>query len=72
MDGWISVEDRLPKVGETVLFTGKNSYGNRFITQRGWFDGDFWRRNDGDKVYPSTPVTHWMPLPEPPKENEDD
>lgn len=61
--GWISVEDELPKVGDLVLFTGLSSFGTRFITQRGWFDGTFWKRDAGETVYSSTPVTHWMPLP---------
>lgn len=61
--GWISVKDRLPEIGDTVLFTGLSSFGTRFIPQRGWFDGTFWKRDTGETVYSSTPVTHWMPLP---------
>lgn len=68
--GWISVKDELPKVGDLVLFTGLSSFGTRFITQRGWFDGTFWERDDGETVYPNTPVTHWMPLPDLPKEDD--
>ena len=68
--GWISVEDELPKLGDMVLFTGLSSFGTRFTTQRGWFDGTFWKRNAGETVYSNTPVTHWMPLPEPPKEGD--
>lgn len=67
--GWISVKDRLPRLGETVLFTGKSSYGTQFRTQRGWYDGTFWYRDAGETVYSNTPVTHWMPLHEPPKED---
>jgi hypothetical protein len=61
--GWISVKDRPPKIGDTVLFTGLSSFDTRFIPQRGWFDGTFWKRDAGETVYTSTPVTHWMPLP---------
>ena len=68
--GWISVEDELPKLGDMVLFTGLSSFGTRFTTQRGWFDGTFWKRDTGETVYSNTPVTHWMPLPEPPKEGD--
>ncbi len=32
--GWISVKDRPPKIGDTVLFTGLSSFGTRFILQR--------------------------------------
>lgn len=65
--GWISVKDRLPEIGDTVLFTGVNNYGNRWLlAQRGWFGGTFWIRDDGETIY--VPVTHWMPLPEQPEE----
>jgi len=67
-DKWISVKDRLPELGTPVLFIGKTIYRAWFSTQRGWYDGTFWRRNDGEAVYSTTPVTHWMPLPKPPKE----
>lgn len=65
---WISVNDRLPKIGEIVLFTGNNKFGNKFIVQRGLFDGEVWRCDYGHVLDSSTPVTHWMPLPELPKE----
>lgn len=63
---WISVNDRLPKDGEIVL-TVKNksreiqmyeSRRNGWISKKGWF----WSVGT---------VTHWIPLPEPPKENKD-
>lgn len=65
---WISVNDRLPMLIETVLFIGKNYYGNWFGVKRGYFDGSFWHSDDYGTIYSTTPVTHWMPLPEPPKE----
>lgn len=71
--GWISVQDRLPMLIESVLFTGKNAHGGSFLTQRGYFDGTFWHSDSNGTVYANTPVTHWMPLPEPPEEvGEDD
>jgi hypothetical protein len=58
---WISIDDRLPKLGDRVLiFTSqaleavmyKNGYFNRF-----GHDIDY--------------ATHWMPLPKPPESNHD-
>lgn len=55
---WISVEDRLPEPGVDVFA----AYRNRHITMGtagdDWLEEDF---EDGN-------ITHWMPLPEPPKE----
>lgn len=57
---WVSVEDRLPELGKDVL-TIKPS-GNckvlRFETDCLWYDS----YSEWDKG-----VTHWKPLPEPPK-----
>lgn len=57
---WISVKDRLPDVGRDVLFVCENkSYGVGAYsdTYRDFFSGQF----------PVKGVTHWMPLPQPPK-----
>ena len=72
---WISVEERLPDAKTAVLV-----YGQRYVfngkqietfpmehvaytrgKDEGWFS---WDSSDGISV------THWMPLPEPPKEEE--
>jgi hypothetical protein len=67
-DGWISVKDRLPEIGVDVLI----SYGRlpfyhlAFLTHNGdiqWFNG-----NHSNIEYSLDDVTHWMPLPAPPKE----
>ena len=57
---WISVNDRLPERMQPVIVcrdNGKVEQGYRDV-------GDWW------KVYGTRTkkVTHWMPLPEPPKE----
>ena len=66
VNGWISVEDRLPPYGERVLVINE-AYGaehrytkyNIGVTVRSpHLDFTFW----GHKV------THWQPLPKPPKE----
>ena len=61
MTEWISVEDRLPeKDGKYIVCTARGSvYCTRFKAygKIGNFQTDI-----------NTHITHWMPLPEPPKE----
>ena len=59
MPKWVSVEERLPKNGQWVL-TYCGGYAN-------WFELNKWC---GDSWLKIMPVTHWLPLPEPPKEDE--
>lgn len=60
---WISVNDRLPDPLEDVLVIDSN--GNIFISWVKEFgNGRFAYENRGDITH----ITHWMPLPEPPKE----
>jgi hypothetical protein len=65
-EDWISVKTTLPEMNVSVLV---------------WIDGGFWRilkrRQDTDKwrwytddeemMYLQDWITHWMPLPKPPK-----
>lgn len=63
---WISVEDKLPKSGERVLFSDGVFVGEGYMGASGK-----WTRYNGKisaaciDVYD---ITHWMPLPEPPEE----
>ena len=62
---WISVEDRLPSDGECVDVFILSEYGNDRYPDI-WFDeGAFWI----PRARKAT-VTHWMPSPEPPTEQE--
>ena len=78
---WISVKDRLPEEDGSYLVT-TNSFGDRQSVKLRWFakDGenvdahdlagqkDVWYLYDIECGYVSIDsVTHWMPLPEPPK-----
>ena len=60
---WISVEDELPPVGEKVLVRANNVTLVAFIDCE-----DVWHRGTITFRLPGA-VTHWMPLPEPPKED---
>ena len=62
MGEWISVKDRLPVDMGTVLIAHKG--GVSFA----WFNGAYWTKGAATKHRPIKTVTHWMPLPEPPKE----
>ena len=78
---WISVKDRLPEKDGAYLVT-TNSFGDRQSVKLRWFakDGemveaydlagqkDVWYLYDIECGYVSIKtVTHWMPLPHPPK-----
>lgn len=60
---WIKVTDRLPDSGECVLlYSPKFSVcEGAWLSEVGYFEQ--WRWNSM-----LTNVTHWMPLPEPPKD----
>lgn len=70
---WISVKNRLPRVGKNVLIAWKNYSGENFIDI-----GECYKSSDkqwhfvycdvdGTTGLDESQVTHWMPLPEPPK-----
>lgn len=65
MDGWIKVSDRLPETEQRVLIF--SSYGRELVTYNP--HENCWDDSDGDDYYRDIEwATHWMPLPEPPKE----
>lgn len=75
---WISVKDGLPEVNVPALVSNPNAMAKAFKIMILYFDGEKWRElnsDDGD-VFESdedswfTHITHWMPLPEPPKDIE--
>lgn len=72
---WISVKDRLPKFNQKVFAVYNDTdYGDGISIRRliiaeltvdgYWLEGVIW--------HPDTSITHWMPLPEPPKESDVD
>lgn len=75
---WISVDDRLPQIAGKYLIARKTVHGN--LINIVWYDTNYNGGNDdmtgksvwymfdsdwGDYEIPG--VTHWMPLPQPPK-----
>ena len=60
---WIPVTERLPEAGERVLCYCR---ANIYEVMKMRTDGDW--VYDTNHVYMHSFVTHWMPLPEPPKE----
>ena len=70
---WISVEERLPsekerrdKYGELVPFLVCEK--DTEYPYRAFYDGTIW----GDGFMKIKGITHWMPLPEPPKMRKED
>lgn len=61
---WISVEDELPECNTDILVFARE--GKNWWHRVAYLDtAGRWARNGGGTV---RGVTHWMPLPEPPKE----
>lgn len=63
MENWIKVSDRLPPEGkfrmsaEVLTLAGKKMRVKLYDHKLGQWDGS-----------PQVTITHWMPLPEPPKD----
>lgn len=62
--GWISVKDRLPPTRGYYLVCTYTAYYRTQCISKVFFDGKLW----GSVRKRYTNITHWMPLPEPPKE----
>ncbi|MCP4493289.1 MAG: DUF551 domain-containing protein [Gammaproteobacteria bacterium] len=64
--GWISVDDRLPNtIGDYLIYTDKNVLMRAYLNRNNHWSGN------GLYEYIEE-VTHWMPLPKPPKELQGD
>ncbi len=69
---WISVEDRLPELGYYLILTDGDiqtaNFSNNFGTR--WYG--YFGMSENDMGMSCTiefkEVTHWMPLPSPPKQ----
>lgn len=58
---WISAKDRLPDIDQYALWVAESGF--MFIREIDKDDYPWWN----DNVRHCGLITHWMPLPEPPK-----
>ena len=63
---WISVDDELPEVGGYVVCIAKRNPFSRFMPMVARIEKNGWV-NPMTEQYISE-VTHWLPMPKPPKE----
>ena len=64
---WIPVAERLPKVGAKVIACDtRDDFVDVLVYENG-----YWEYSDGEYkgYYEIDEITHWMPMPQPPKEN---
>lgn len=62
---WISVNERLPKAFELVIVCRAGAEKGTVKVEYGYLDVNGWWKVYGTRT---KHVTHWMPMPEPPKE----
>lgn len=74
MAEWISCKDKMPEDNTLVLFVYVSENGVKSVhygyhqTLKGL--GSSWAKPSGGWQYCDDDITHWQPLPEPPKEGE--
>lgn len=67
---WIPVTERLPENTEKVLALSKSRFGNGYLSWLVRYNPDAGAFYDYDSEWGNIKIhniTHWMPLPEPPK-----
>lgn len=71
---WISVDDRLPDNNDKVIvccLSEISDYGYPYdykdACEMGFYEKDQWYSDNPDDMDVLDNVTHWMPLPGPPK-----
>lgn len=72
---WISVEDRLPEIGDKIIAYGDfwgeiHDFQGKHVGSGEWVKGCYVDIKADAYYCHIYNVTHWMPLPEPPKEKE--
>lgn len=76
VDRWVSVDDRLPNVDERVFvyIPRPDNHYNTEIAYISYGNDDYpyWVLRDKSQFYSTRfhYISHWMPLPEPPKEGD--
>lgn len=73
MSEWIKTSERLP---DAEYGEGKNvlTVNTLEVIRVAYYDGSCWCNPDGEPVKTARlfPITHWMPIPEPPEEEDHD
>lgn len=64
---WISVKERLPIDHLKKYLVAFRDAGGSIVDMARYFPSDGWTCDNWD--VPQNLITHWMPLPEPPKED---
>lgn len=68
VDRWISCKDKMPEEYKTVLVYEKD-YGVMIgELEKKFFDTQYFIARKSGLILRTTEVTHWQPLPEPPKQ----
>ena len=68
---WIPVTERLPKADDGDVLVVKNYRGKTYVDIGEIIEGEAYCCSDDYAIHPREhKLTHWMPLPEPPKEGE--
>lgn len=74
--GWISVKDRLPDVNDNYIVTacdedcpyGEGIWYDTVVVVAEYYKGSWTWCDNGLEYDLNGLITHWMPLPQPPKE----
>ena len=73
---WIPCSERLPENNVPVLYVWRSQNGAVSVLHGWHFEirslGSAWHQSGMGMHRPDEEVTHWMPLPEPPKEDENE
>lgn len=64
-DGWVDVNDRLPKKNEEYIVCGIGFEGKKIVSTLEWKKGK-WFSDVYQKYVDQIKITHWQPLPSPP------
>ena len=73
---WISCKDKMPEDNTSVLFVYVSEHGVKSVhygyhqTLKGL--GSSWAKPSGGWQYCDDDITHWQPLPEPPKDGDEE